>query len=244
MTTLHTRGGVLAAALLLAGCVSTSTAPSTGTRVGALNSALDRSAHRSSYSPGAVVAEYVVEAPDVLAIDVRDEPELSAATLTVGPDGRIHRPLVGAVEVSGRSVAAIEADLERRYARFIRDVDVSVQVIEHRSKHVFVSGEVRRPGRYPFTGNDSVLSVIAQAGFLTRNAAVGDVQVARGRPGFTERLPVHLDDIVERGDTRTNWLLQPGDVIHVPPGFLARISYAFQDVLAPFAVPVRVHSDD
>ena len=244
MTTLRTLGGLLAAALLLAACVSTSSEPAPGTRVGALNAALDRGALDPSFSQRRSVDDYVVGAPDVLAIDVRGEHDLSASALTVGPDGCIHRPLVGSVEVAGRSVAAIEAELERRYSRFIRDVDVAVQVVEHRSKHVYVTGEVRRPGRYPYTGNDSVLGVIAQAGFLTRNAAVGDVQVSRGRPGFTERLPVHLDDIVERGDTSTNWHLEPGDVIHVPPGFLARVSYAFQDVLAPFAVPVRVHSDD
>jgi polysaccharide export outer membrane protein len=242
MTTLRTVTGMLAACALLAGCVSASSEPPPGTRMGALNAALDRGAGGGRHA--AMRADYVVEAPDVLAIEVRGEDDLSVDAVTVGPDGRIHRPLVGSVDVAGRTVGEVESELSRRYTRFIRDVEVAVSVVEHRSKHVYVTGEVRRPGRYPYTGNDDVLSVIAQAGFLTRNAAVGDVQVARGRPGYTERLPVHLDDIVERGDASTNWRLQPDDVIHVPPGFLARISYAFQDVLAPFAVPVRVHSDD
>ena len=57
----------------------------------------------------------VIEPPDEIAIDVRGEPELGTPGLTVGPDGRIHRPLVGAVDVAGRTPNEAAAELRRRY---------------------------------------------------------------------------------------------------------------------------------
>lgn len=229
------------AALLAAGCVSAS-APAPGSGRGALNAAIDRWAGPAQAAVPSL--EYVLDAPDVISIEVHGEPDLGSPAVALGPDGRIHRPLVGPVEVGGRTVSEVTSELRRRYARYIRDVEVTVTVVEFRSKHVFVTGEVRHPGRYAYTGADHVLDVIAQAGFLTRQADPDAIHVARPAHGYTESLPVRLDDIVERGDARTNWRLRPDDVIHVPPGLLARVAYAVHDVLAPVAIPVRVHSDD
>jgi polysaccharide export outer membrane protein len=244
MSLLRTVPSLVLAAASLAGCVSTGAAgPAPGTGLHALNDGIAQGAAAESIRHVAP-RTYVLEPPDVLSIDVRGEPDLSAETVTVGPDGRIHRPLIGGVDVSGRTVEAVTADLRRRYERYIRDVEVAVSVVAFRSKHVFVTGEVRRPGRYAYTGSDRVLDVLADAGFLTRNAAADDIRVARKRAGFTEMLPVRLRDVVESGDGRTNWLLEPGDVIQVPPGFLARVAYTFHDLLAPVAIPIRVHADD
>jgi len=242
MTRLRVATVLLLASAFLGGCATPRAEPGRGTRLDALNAAIGRGADADSVA--GTVGDYVLAPPDVIAIQVRGDATLDTPGVAIGPDGRIHRPLVGGIDVGGRTVADVRADLERRYERFIRGVEVSVSVVEHRSKHVYVTGEVRRPGRYAYTGGDHVLGILAQAGFLTRNAQSDGVRVARGRPGYTELLPVELDAIVERGDTRTNWRLEPDDVIHVPPGLLARVSYALQDVLAPFAVPVRVHSDD
>ncbi len=244
MTPLRSVTVLLAATLVAVGCVATGggAASAPGSGVDALNSAIGRGA--GVHGEGAATQDYVIDPPDVIAIDVRGDDTLDAPRLVVGPGGEIHVPLVGRVPVAGLTVPQLAADLRRRYARYIRDADVSVSIVAYRSKHVYVTGEVRRPGRYAYTGSDHVLGIIAQAGFLTRRAAPDEAYVARGRPGFTERLAVRLTDIVERGDARTNWRLEPEDVIHVPPGFMARVSYAFQNVLSPFALPVNVRSGD
>jgi hypothetical protein len=62
------------------------------------------------------------------------------------------------------------------------------------------------------------LDGLAAAGNLTRNAQVKKVVLVRPtQPGACrEVLPVCLQQIVQLGDTSTNYQLRPGDRIYVP----------------------------
>lgn len=223
----------LAAAVLAGGCATTRREPSpaNAAEVDAMNAGM----RKLSQQPRVTGREYVIDPPDVIEVFVKDNAEISDKQIVVGPDGNISLPLINVVKVGGRTVSEVTAELKQRYARFIRDAEVNVRVREFRSKWIYVDGEVQRPGRYAYTGSDSAINAIAQAGFLTRRAAPNGIHVARGNPNDPEIYPVRLKDIVIDDDSRTNWTLAPEDIVYVPPSFLSRVGYQLEEILFPFS---------
>jgi polysaccharide export outer membrane protein len=66
---------------------------------------------------------------------------------------------------------------------------------------VFVSGEVRNPGAYPFNSGTTVRQAISLAGGLTTRGSSSRVRVVREEEGRTKERKIDLDDPVEPGDT-------------------------------------------
>jgi polysaccharide export outer membrane protein len=230
----------LGAALCAAGCATTRRDPPADVAKSQLH-AMNDGLRKLAVQPTPGNDAYVIDPPDVLAIYVKDNPELSEKNVTVSPDGTISRPLVGVVRVGGRTVAQVADDLKGRYSKYVREAEVNVSVMDHRSKWIYVNGEVAKPGRYPYTGSDSVVNALAQAGFLTRRASPNGIHVARGNPNDPELYPVRLKDIIVDDDSRTNWLLSPEDIVYVPPSFISRVGYAIEELLFPFAAPIAVY---
>lgn len=128
-----------------------------------------------SASSGSVSAEdYRLGAQDRISISVYEYPGLSG-TFAVGPSGEIGAPLIGDVNVEGRSTgeagALIGAALAR--AENLREMPrVTVQIIEYRP--YYVVGNVDRPGRYAYEPGMTVLKALGAAGGLYRPSG-GDV---------------------------------------------------------------------
>lgn len=228
---------VLAATLAVAGCASTRrTAAPGGSEINALNAGLRAATGQTLRAPS---PDYIIDPPDVLSVTIKGNRDLDVPAITVGPDGKVSLALVGPILVAGRTVSDVAVDLEARYAKYIREAEVTVGVVEYLSKYVYVYGEVRKPGRYPYTGKDSVISALSQAGFLTRRASPNGIQVTRGNTADPEIYPVRLKDVVFDDDSRTNWFLDPEDIVYVPPTFLAKIGYTIEELVFPLALIVN-----
>ncbi len=225
----------LGAMVCATGCASTraESAPDEEASLDAMNAGLREVNTRAMR--GGPSLDYVIDPPDVVEIFVKDNEDLSTEVgdIIVGPDGKVSRPLIGVVTVAGKTVSEVSEELSHLYSQYIRDAAVTVMVKEYRSKFVYVDGEVLAPGRYAYTGNDSVVNVLAQSSFLTRRASPNGIHIARGNPNDPEIYPVRLKDIVIDDDSRTNWLLEPDDIVYVPPSFLSRVGYVFEEILYP-----------
>ena len=66
---------------------------------------------------------------------------------------------------------------------------------------VFVSGEVRNPGAYPFASGTTVRQAISLAGGLTEDGSSGRIRVVRTAEGKSRELKIKIDDPVQPGDT-------------------------------------------
>lgn len=64
--------------------------------------------------------EYIIGPYDTLDIQVLNHSEL-AAKATITPDGQISLPLLGFVEVQGKSLRGLDAFLTERYSAYIQD---------------------------------------------------------------------------------------------------------------------------
>lgn len=174
--------------------------------------------------------DYEVNRGDVLNITVWDHPELtipaggdrspSEAGNWVHSDGTIFYPYVGEVDVAGLKVTEIREILRERLAEYIESPQVDVTVASFRSKRVYLTGEVKKPGTQPITNVPlTLLEAVSNAGGLTEVADWTNVTLTRN--GKTERYS--LRDLYRQGDTRENVLLRPNDIIHVARNDAAKI---------------------
>src|SRR5262249_57092576 len=87
------------------------------------------------------------------------------------------------------------------------------------SRSYYVIGTVPTQGRFPITGNETVLDAILTAGLRT-NSLPEKAYLVRPHPagGPDQVLRIDWCAIKERGDTLTNYQLMSGDRIIVPGG--------------------------
>ena len=179
-----------------------------------------------------VPPSYVVEPGDTLLVEaVRfDSPLRFPADQVVQPDGTIDLGRHGRLVVAGRRIEEIEtcvqeivnndpAILEALEEAELEGPElVNVRLIDPRGSLFYVLGAVNSPGSYPFTGRETVLDAILAAGGLADNARRCEIILSRPTPVGDCRtvLPVCWNEVVQLGDTTTNYQLMPGDRVFVP----------------------------
>lgn len=160
--------------------------------------------------------EYIVGQADVLRINVWKEPELSEQSVIVRPDGMISMPLVGEIKVSGMTPSEIESMLVPKLKRFINDPLVTVTVVDIRSKIVYLTGEVAKPGEYALLAPTDVLQLITKAGGPTPFAHKKSIFVLREVNGKKQKFAVDYNQLIRGNHEEQNITLQPGDTVVIP----------------------------
>jgi polysaccharide export outer membrane protein len=170
---------------------------------------------------------YVVEPPDELEVSVRPaSPELTTATLVVQADGNLDLGFAGDVYVAGLTLEQVELKIAQHLnaqagAHAPRGgYQVSVRLVNGtQSKSYYVLGTVTTQGKFPITGNETVLDAILAAG-LRSNSLPEKAYLVRPHPagGPDQVLAIDWCGIRDRGDTLTNYQLFPGDRVIVPGG--------------------------
>ena len=158
---------------------------------------------------------YLIGPGDVLSIDIWKEPELSKQ-VSVRLDGHISLPLVNDIEAAGLTLAQLREQLAEKYKDFVDVPEVSVTLIESRSKRIYLLGKVNTPGEYPLQKNMTVVQAISLAGGLAEWADSADIRLIRKIKGTERTFRVDYDAIVSGEDLGQNVQLQPDDTIFVP----------------------------
>lgn len=178
--------------------------------------------------------EYVVQPPDQLEISSPTAPEIDGETHVVGADGKISLRLIGQIKVAGLTPVDIARKIEHLLATYYQSPAVSVRMVRTASKRIFVFGQVARGGTFPYTGRDTVMSVLseAQPTFL---ACKDQIKLIRPSHDGTKRHVITIDanKLMQQGDLTLNMILEEGDVIYVPPTVLAWVGLRVQEVLFP-----------
>jgi polysaccharide export outer membrane protein len=171
-------------------------------------------------------SDYVVGPQDVLKITIFDEPTMSG-TYRVDADGSFQYPMLGRVVASGLRVRDIAQMLKTKLEDgYIKRAQVAVDVDQFRSRSIFVVGEVRTPGKYPMTGQMSLIEALAAAGSPTPTAS-SEILILRPRdtavgaaltPDQVEQTNVQRVNFadLQLGRLAGNVTLMEGDTIYVP----------------------------
>lgn len=125
--------------------------------------------------------EYRLNSGDVLTFDFLDDAEVPV-TATISGAGAAQFPLIGAVEIVGLTVPEALERLRGEYRRrdILVDPKISLEISTFRP--IFVLGEVKTPGSFPFYSGLTVEQAIGLAGGMQVVAAnASDRIIARAR---------------------------------------------------------------
>jgi len=167
----------------------------------------------SQSTPG---AEYRVGPTDHLFLAVPQRQDLNRE-LVVDEKGAVTLPLVGDVVVAGLTKGEIETRLLqalREYYPSIKSVEVTVT--RAMSNVIFVSGDVRVPGKYSITEAINVWEAIREAGGPSATAALTSVRVIQDRARGGRTFVVDVQAALDAGSVGDLPLLNPGDTVLVP----------------------------
>ena len=156
--------------------------------------------------------DYRIGNGDVLHVSVWGQDQFTRDAV-VRPDGRITLPLIPDVLASGRTVAQTESALHEELVKYVKAPLVTVSVVDSRSKVIYVTGEVLRPGAYVLTEPTSALQLLVRAGGGTDFAKLKKAYVLRGTG---ERVPVNLKNFLKGKQLAGNISLSAGDTVVIP----------------------------
>jgi polysaccharide biosynthesis/export protein len=160
-------------------------------------------------------ADYVIGSDDLLSIVFWKDRDLSAEVL-VRPDGRISLPLLNDVQAAGLTPEQLKERLEAAAGVYIEDPTATVVVREIKSRKVFITGQVVKPGSYPLTTPTTVLQLIAVAGGLQEYADASQILVLRPEGGRSRTLRFNYKEASKGKNLQQNVELKPGDTVIVP----------------------------
>jgi protein involved in polysaccharide export with SLBB domain len=151
---------------------------------------------------------------DQLNVRLYDFPDLgSGVSVHVGPDGSVHLPYAGTIQVTGMSPDELERAIsESLQAKgIVKQPNVTVDVVSAVSLTVNVLGQVQTPRAIPLFAPAPLSFVLAQAGGITGLADHRLTILHRG-----DQLPTSVEfDTDAPNAAAMNTLIHPGDIVSV-----------------------------
>jgi len=166
-------------------------------------------------APTKIVSGYAyrLNALDKFKVDIFGAENLSGE-FSVEPSGVANFPLLGTIEVAGLTSTELAAMLEARYARrYLRNPNISVQLIQTTAQQVTVEGSVNRPTVFSLIGTTNLVTAVSQAGGPDDLANTRRVVVLRQIDGVQNAAAFDLARIREGLDP--NPTIYGGDIVIV-----------------------------
>ncbi len=165
----------------------------------------------------ATAMPYRIGVGDELEIKFFFTPELNDR-ITVRPDGKISIMFAQDVKASGETPEKLAQIIKKNLAPHVTQPDLVVVVRNFGSQRVYVGGEVLKPGPVHMMGRERILHVLTEAGWMTPAARGDEVILVRRLPDGNENVyPLNLKKAISGEDMLQNVMLQPGDLVLVPP---------------------------
>lgn len=136
---------------------------------------------------------------DRVRVSVFGEPDLSLDA-DVDASGHMSYPLLGPVPAARKTAAELAKTIATGLSGgYLVNPDVRVTVIQYRP--IFVTGQVGRPGAYPYSVGLTVEKALTLAGGLTRIGSERGVYLLPEDAPSNQRRRVRFDEPVLPGDT-------------------------------------------
>jgi len=139
------------------------------------------------------VKDYRLDVQDRISVAFPYHPQFNVSTL-IRADGKISLPLVGEVKVAGMSMSEVTADLDRRYAAFIKKPSLTVSLEEFNVR----IDELKKAITTAPRGQSKIAPVApdGMVGFpIIGNIDAAGLTVAQLEKAINERYAKYVDDL-------------------------------------------------
>ena len=168
---------------------------------------------------------YLIGSGDILKVIFFGAPEFSSDYKVLN-DGTINFPLIGRVQMRGKSIEEASKVITDLYKDELIQPQIYLKIEYSRPIKVSIYGEISRPGLYKLdkTENEinnsapTLVDIIREAGGLTKDADLMNIFVKRRLPNKEESYKttkLNLYDLITKGDQKNNLYLFDGDVIQI-----------------------------
>lgn len=164
------------------------------------------------------VSSFSEENPDLLTsgegrIGGRTSTDYSLISYQVDEEGNIDLPLLGKIQVKGKTVDQVAAEIQTDLESYFYSPSVKVSFV---NKNITVIGVVDNPGRYYYSGeNINVFQALGLAGDIQEYGNREKVVVIRDNNG---RITKNVIDLTNKGLLISDfYYLKSGDVLYVEP---------------------------
>jgi polysaccharide export outer membrane protein len=169
---------------------------------------------------------YVLGAGDQIVINALDMEEISGRPWLIDGDGNINIPRLGMVKAAGLTIAQLEAKLVTLLRQYIREPQVTVNVVQYHAEPVFFEGSFQHPGIVALQGRRTLIEMITAVGGLsptagrfitiTRRTEIGTIQLPNAitsPDGKTVTVTISMASLRNDMNPAENIVLEPYDVI-------------------------------
>ena len=139
----------------------------------------------------------------------------------INKNGTIYYEKIGFIDVAGKNVNQIQTILTGKLAEIYSTLDISdgrtrlsVDVEAIKSINVFFSGEINQPGLNVIHPFSDVFTAIIQAGGVTNNASLRNIQLIRD--GSVIKNIDFYAFFLEGNISEFNMRILDGDIVHIP----------------------------
>jgi polysaccharide export outer membrane protein len=161
----------------------------------------------------AEVQEYILQAGDVISIQVVEHPEFSGRH-KIRPDGRINYPVIGEVDVAALTCAQLVKIMEGKLSSYVNNPVVSVSIEAYYANKIFIIGAVARSGEFEIYEPIDALKALAMCGGL-QNPKVKVIKIIRVDGTIVD---IATKQLFTSG-SKDKFILYPGDTLYIPESF-------------------------
>jgi protein involved in polysaccharide export with SLBB domain len=160
--------------------------------------------------------DYRIGPEDVLEIKFWQDDKLNTV-VRVGQDGKIALDIIGQIDAGGKTTEELQDEIVRQMSRISKNISQCVvRVQAYNSNYVFVTGQVKTPGKRAFEQIPDLWSIINEAGGVGEAGDLTQVAIVRAADGKGKPEIVNVAAIVASGKLENLPEIHRGDYIDVP----------------------------
>ncbi|MBN2227794.1 MAG: polysaccharide biosynthesis/export family protein [candidate division Zixibacteria bacterium] len=159
---------------------------------------------------------YRIGPDDVLQVSFWQDNSLDAS-VKVGQDGKISLNIIGEIDAAGLTTAELERLIVRQISRYNKAISQAVvRVTQYGFQKVFISGQVRNPGKYAFEKIPDLWTLINEAGGIEEAGDLTRVTIIRGGERAGEVEIVNVTNMMSTGQRSQLPKVYADDTIEIP----------------------------